>query len=279
MGRAGGDGGQSGQITTELILILTQDEWTMAGHSNWANIAHKKGRIDAQKGKLFGKLSRAIIVAAQNGGGDPDMNLTLRYAIDRARKQSMPRDNIERAVKRGTGEAGGVHYENLVYEGYGPGGVAVICESLTDNRNRTASELRKAFEVYGGNMGATGCVGWMFQRKGVFVVPSGNVSEDALMEVALEAGADDLKRVGDSFEVTCPPDSFEAVNRSLEAAGYQLSSAEVGQVPQNTVDVTDVDVARRVLKLIEGLEENDDVQAVISNFNMPDEVLASLSAD
>ncbi len=181
----------------------------MAGHSHWANIAAKKGVADKKRGKLFGKLSRAIIVAAQSGGGDPAMNLALRYAIDKAKKASMPNDNIDRAIKKGTGEGGeATHFDEVIYEGYGPEGVAVMCEILTDNRNRTASEIRKIFEVHGGNLGSTNCVAWMFERKGLFLIPAANIDEERLFEVALEAGADDVKRSGDNFEVTCARKCF-----------------------------------------------------------------------
>ena len=190
----------------------------MAGHSHSANIAHRKGAVDAKRGKLFSKLCRAIYVAAKNGGGDPDMNLRLRYAIDKARSYSCPKDNIERSIKKGTGELGAENFEEVIYEGYGPGGVAVLCEVLTDNRNRTAGELRKAFEVCGGNLGASGCVSYLFNYKGLFVIDAKTVAEDRLMEVALEAGADDLQLVDGYFEVTCDPKVFEAVRKALEDA-------------------------------------------------------------
>src|SRR5882724_1224582 len=190
----------------------------MAGHSHAANIAHRKGIVDAKRGKLFSKLCRAIFVAARTGGGDPDSNLRLRYAIDKARSYSCPKDNIERSIKKGTGDLGGENFEEVTYEGYGPGGVAVMCTALTDNRNRTAGELRKAFEVCGGNLGATGCVSYLFNRKGLFVVDANHAAEDHLMEVALEAGADDLARIGDLFEITCDPKVFDDVKKALEDA-------------------------------------------------------------
>jgi YebC/PmpR family DNA-binding regulatory protein len=249
----------------------------MAGHSHWANIAAKKGAVDKKRGKLFGKLARYIIVAARRGGGDPAANLALRYAIDRAKKASMPNDTIDRAVKKGTGELGADNYDEVLYEGYGPGGVAVLCEILTENRNRTAGEVRKIFEVHGGNLGATGCVAWMFERKGVFQVPARHVTEDRLMEVALEAGADDVRPAGESFEVLCAPEAFQQVTEALEAAKIPTDSAELTRVAANTVDL-DGDSARSVLKLIEELEDNDDVQNVMANFNIPDELMAELSA-
>ncbi len=249
----------------------------MAGHSHWANIAAKKGAVDKKRGKLFGKLARYIIVAARRGGGDPAANLALRYAIDRAKKASMPNDTIDRAVKKGTGELGAESYDEVLYEGYGAGGVAVLCEILTENRNRTAGEVRKIFEVHGGNLGATGCVAWMFERKGVFQVPAKHVTEDRLMEVALEAGADDVRPAGESFEVLCSPDAFQQVTEALEAAKIPTDSAELTRIAANTVDL-DGDAAKSVLKLIEALEDNDDVQNVMANFNISDELLAELSA-
>lgn len=249
----------------------------MAGHSHWANISAKKGVIDKKRGKLFGKLARYIIVAARRGGGEPAANLALRYAIDRAKKASMPNDTIDRAVKKGTGELGADNYDEILYEGYGPNGVAVICEILTENRNRTAGEVRKIFEVHGGNLGATGCVSWMFERKGVFVVPAKHVAEDRLMEIALEAGADDVRAAGESFEVLCPAEAFQQVTEALEAAKIPTDSAELTRIAANTVDL-DGDGARAVLKLIEELEDNDDVQNVMANFNIPDELMAELSA-
>lgn len=250
----------------------------MAGHSHWANIAHKKGRIDKKRGALFGKLSRAIIVAARNGGGDPAMNLALRYAIDKARKNSMPKDNIDRAVKKGCGESDGENYEEITYEGYGPAGVAVLCDALTENRNRTAGEIRKTFEVHGGNLGATGCVGWMFERKGLLTVPMAVVGEEQLFEVVLEAGAEDVRPAGDVFEVICQVESFQQVVEALEAAGIATDVAEITRIPSNTVDL-DLEEGRKVLKLLEALEENEDVQSVTANFSIPDDVMAELAND
>ena len=250
----------------------------MAGHSHFANIVHKKGRADAKRGKLFGKLSRAIIVAARRGGGDTTTNLALRYAVDKARKNSMPKDNIERAIKKGCGESDGEDYEELTYEGYGPAGVAVMCEALTENRNRTAGEVRKIFEVHGGNLGQTGCVGWMFERKGLFTVPHSVVDEEQLFEIALDAGADDVKDSGECFDVTCPVDQFQDVSDALEAAGIETEVSEMTLMPANTVDL-DADGGRKVLRLLEALEDNDDVQNVTANFNIPDEIMAEVMAD
>ena len=251
----------------------------MAGHSHWANIAAKKGVVDKKRGKLFGKLSRAIIVAAQGGGGDPAMNLALRYAIDKAKKASMPNDNIDRAIKKGTGEGGdAAHFDEVIYEGYGPEGVAVMCEILTDNRNRTASEIRKIFEVHGGNLGSTNCVAWMFERKGLFLVPAANVDEERLFEVALEAGADDVKRSGDNFEVTCAPEVFGEVQETFENEKIPTDLAEISQIPANTVDL-DAESGRKVLKLMESLEDHDDVQNVTANFNIPDDIMEEVMSE
>ncbi|OYW24387.1 MAG: YebC/PmpR family DNA-binding transcriptional regulator [Planctomycetales bacterium 12-60-4] len=247
----------------------------MAGHSHWANIAFKKGLVDKKRGKLFGKLARLIIVAAKRGG-DPAANLALRYAIDRAKKASMPADTIEKAVKKGTGELGGESYDEVLYEGYGPGGVAVLCEILTDNRNRTAGEIRKVFEVHGGNLGSTGCVAWMFERKGIFQVSATDVSEERLFEVALEAGAGDVVQVGDFFEVHCAPEVYQEVSSALETAGIATASAEISRIAANTVEL-EADNARTVLKLMDALEDNDDVQNVTSNFNISEALMAELA--
>lgn len=250
----------------------------MAGHSHWAGIKHKKGAADKKRGALFGKLSRAIIVAAQNGGGDPAMNLTLRYAIDRARKSSMPKDNIDRAIKKGCGDMGDVVFSEILYEGYGAAGVAVLCNVLTDNRNRSAGEVRKCFEVRGGNLGTSGCVAWMFELKGMFLIPAENCNEEQLFEVALEAGADDVKQGGPGFEVTCDPSVFNDVSAALEQAGIETEMAEMSNVPSSTVEL-DANNGRKVLKLLDALEELEDVQSVTANFNIADEVMAELSAE
>lgn len=245
----------------------------MAGHSHSANIAIRKGAVDKKRGKLFGKLSRAIIVAARNGGGDPTGNLPLRYALEKARKNSMPKENIERAVKKGTGESNDEQYEDMVYEGYAPGGVAVLCDILTDNRNRTAGEVRKIFEVHGGNLGSTGCVSYLFARKGVFIVAAQHVEEDRLFEVALEAGADDVQKIGESFQVLCDPSVFQKVNEVLEAAKIPTDVAEIQKIPNSNVEV-DLEVGQRVLNFIDALEDQDDVQTVTTNVNLPQELLS-----
>ncbi len=249
----------------------------MAGHSHWANIAFKKGLVDKKRGKLFGKLARYIIFAARCGGGDPAANLSLRYAIDRAKKASMPSDTIERAVKKGTGELETETYDEVLYEGYGPSGVAILCEILTENRNRTAGEIRKMFEVNGGNLGSTGCVAYLFERKGIIQILAKSVTEDRLYEIALEAGASDLQQFGELFEVSCTPDAFQAVLSAIETAKIPTESAEVMRVASNTVDL-DLDAARAVLKLMELLEDHDDVQSVTANFNIPESVVKELEA-
>lgn len=247
----------------------------MAGHSHWANIAHKKSVIDAKRGKVWSKLSKAIIVAARDGGGDPGMNLRLRYAINDAKAISMPKDNIERAIKKGTGELEGGSLDSVLYEGYGPGGVAVLCEILTDNRNRTAPEVRKIFEVAGGKLGATGCVAWMFDRKGLLVIERDQTDEESLLELAIEAGAEDVKTFDDSYEVISDPDAFGAVCEAIDAAEIATQSREITRIPQDTVDL-DVETARSVLKMMEALDDHDDVQTVSANFNIPDEAMAEL---
>lgn len=246
----------------------------MAGHSHSANIAHRKGLVDAKRGQLFTKLCRAVYVAARNGGGDPAANMRLRYAIDKARSFSVPKENIERSIKKATGELGAENFEEVVYEGYGPGGVAILCEALTDNRNRTAGELRRLFEAAGGNLGASGCVGYLFNFKGLFVVDAKHVAEDRLMEVALEAGADDVELVDGYFEVTCDPKLFETVRKSLEEARVPTESAETSYIPTTYVDL-DIDNGKKMRKLREMLDENDDVQNVYANDNIPEQVMSS----
>jgi YebC/PmpR family DNA-binding regulatory protein len=230
--------------------------------------------VDAKRGKLFSKLCRAIYVAAKTGGPDPAANLRLRYAIDKARSVSCPKDNIERSIKKATGELGGENFEEVMYEGYGPGGVAVLCEALTDNRNRTAGELRRIFEVAGGNLGATGCVSYMFAYKGLFVIDPQQVDEDRLMEIALEAGADDVERIEEYFEVTCDSKMFESVRKALEDAQIPVESAETSYIPSNYIDL-DLENGKRMLKLKDLLDENEDVQNVYSNDNIPEEAMAS----
>jgi YebC/PmpR family DNA-binding regulatory protein len=250
----------------------------MAGHSHWAGIKHKKALVDAKRGKLWSKLSKAIIVAAKTGGGDPDANFRLRGAIDAAKAASMPKDNISRAIKKGTGEIEGGNFEETVYEGYGPGGVAILCEVLTDNRNRTASEIRKCFEIADGKLGTSGCVAWMFEKKGFFLVPSDAVDEETLMEITLDAGAEDIQPSGEGFEVTCDPSGYEAVSKVLESAGIKPDVSQVTLIPKDTVDL-DASTARKVLRLMEALDDHDDVQNVSSNFNIPEEVMAQIGEE
>ena len=247
----------------------------MSGHSHWATIKHKKGAVDAKRGKLWSKLSRAIIIAARHGGGDPNMNLKLRYAIDKAREVSMPKDNIERAIKRGTGDVDGLIFEEITYEGFGSGGVAVLVDVLTDNRNRTSGELRKIFERNGGNMGSAGCVGYLFDRKGVFhVIPEGK-DEDTLMSIALEAGAEDMQADGPNFEVTCEPAAFNKVKEALEKAGVKVQNADVASLPKSPTDV-DVEAAQKVLRLADALDDHDDVQNVYTSLKLTDELMAAM---
>ncbi len=247
----------------------------MSGHSHWATIKHKKGAIDAKRGKLFSKLSRAIIIAARHGGGDPETNLKLRYAIDKARQVSMPKDNIERAVKRGTGETEGLVFEEITYEGIGPGGAMLMVDVLTDNRNRTASEIRKIFERAGGKMGSAGSVAYMFERKGTFSIDAGAVDEDTLMGIVLDAGADDLKRVGSTFEITCDPSAFAQVQEALQKNGLTPTMAEISQVPKMPVDV-DAETGKKVMRLMEALDDHDDSQNVYSNVNISEEMVAGM---
>jgi YebC/PmpR family DNA-binding regulatory protein len=249
----------------------------MAGHSHWANIAHKKSLIDSKRGKLWSKLAKAIIIAAKAGGGDPDANLRLRYAIIDAKAGNMPKDTIDRAIKKGTGELEGVNYEEVLYEGYGPNGVAVLCDILTDNRNRTAPEVRKIFEMAGGKLGGAGSVAWMFDRKGLLAIPASQTDEESLMEIALEAGADDVEHVGETFEITCSPDVYSSVCDAIEKAGLKPELSEIARIAKDTVEL-DAAAGRGVLKLMEMLDDHDDVQKVASNFNIPDEAMAEIEA-
>lgn len=247
----------------------------MAGHSHWAGIKHKKAANDAKRGKMWSRCSKAIIVAAKMGGGDPDQNARLRLAVADAKAARMPKDTIERAIKKGTGELAGGEVEEILYEGYGPGGVAVMCDVMTDNRNRTAPEIRNIFDRCDGKLGATNCVAWMFQRKGLFVVPSDKMDEDTLMELALEAGAEDVKLEGRNYEVICDPDAYSAVDEAFEAAELAVEVKEIARLPDTTVDL-DSDAAHKVLKLLEMLDDHDDVQNVSTNLNISEEVLAEM---
>ena len=250
----------------------------MSGHSKWSSIKHKKGAADAKRGQLFSKLSRAIIVAAKEGGGDPANNLALQNAIEKAKSYSMPKDNIDRAIAKGSGaDADADAFETIVYEGYGPEGVAVIVEALTDNKNRTAADVRHMFSKHGGNLGATGAVAWQFDRRGVVVVPSEGVDEEELLLAAADGGAEDIAQDGDVFEVTSAPESLSAVREAIEAAGFPVESAELVLVPKTTVAVEDEAKARQVMRLIDALEDNDDVQDVYANFDIPERVLEAVA--
>jgi YebC/PmpR family DNA-binding regulatory protein len=248
----------------------------MSGHSHWARIKHKKGATDVKRGKLWSKLARHIIIAAKAGGGKPEENLSLRYAIDKAKEANMPSDTIDRAIKKGTGELGGVNYEEVNYEGYGPGGVAILVACLTDNRNRTAPEIRKIFEQRNLALGGAGSVAWMFKQKGLMLVSAAVTTEEKLMEVALEAGAEDIALDGDAFEITCLPASFEAVKKALKDAKIETQSTELAMIPQNYVHLEGED-AKKLLALIEALEDHDDVQNVYANFDISDDVIEEAS--
>lgn len=247
----------------------------MSGHSKWATIKRKKAATDAARGRVFTRLIKEITIAARNGGGDPAGNPRLRTAIAAAKAANMPADNIERAIKKGTGELEGVHYEEITYEGYGPGGVAILVDTVTDNKNRTAAELRHIFSKNGGNLGSQGCVAWMFEPKGVITVDAAKVDEDTLMSVALDAGAEDIKSDDGEFEVVTPPSSFEGVKKALEDRKIPLVAAELTKVPQNTVQL-DAGHAATMLKLMEAIEEFEDTQKVYANFDIPAEVMAKL---
>lgn len=248
----------------------------MAGHSKWAQIKRKKSKEDEKRGRLFSKLTKSIIVAARQGGGNPESNPALAAAIEKAKQFNLPQENIERAIKKATGELEGVTYETLVYEGYAPGGVAVMVEVATDNRNRTAAEMRHIFSKRGGNLGETGSVAWMFERKGEIVVPAGAAGEDDVLAAALEAGAEDMETGDDAYTVYTEPDSFAAVRDALVSRGLPIESAEIVMRPTTTVPVTDRDQARKVLALIDDLEDHDDVEEVYANFDIPAEVLEEL---
>jgi YebC/PmpR family DNA-binding regulatory protein len=251
----------------------------VSGHSKWSTIKHRKGAADARRGKLFSKLSRAIMVAAKEGGADPDTNLALQNAIEKARSYSMPKDNIERAIAKGAGEAGdGSGFETVVYEGYGPEGVAVLIEALTDNRNRTASEVRHLFSKHGGNLGATGAVAWQFERRGVVLVTAEGADEDELVLAAADAGADDVERDGSIYQVSSAPEQLADVRESLAAAGFDIESAGLSMIPKTTVEIADEAVARKVVRLVEGLEDADDVQDVYANFDIPEAVLEAAAS-
>ena len=250
----------------------------MSGHSKWSSIKHKKGAADAKRGQLFSKLSKAIIVAAKQGGPDPANNLALQNAIEKAKSYSMPRDNIDRAVAKGSGaDADADAFESITYEGYGPEGVAVIVEALTDNKNRTAADVRHMFAKHGGNLGTDGSVSWQFERRGVVVVSAEGVDEEELFMAAADGGADDIEQDGSAFEITSAPEQLAAVRSAVEVAGFTVESAELVLVPKTTVAVDDESKARQVMRLVDALEENDDVQDVYANFDIPERVLEAVA--
>ncbi len=248
----------------------------MSGHSKWATIKRKKAVTDAKRGKAFTQIIKEITIAARMGGGDPKGNPRLRLAIDKAKGANMPADNIKRAIQKGTGELPGVTYEDVTYEGYGPGGVALIIESVTDNKNRTVSEIRHLLERHSGKLGAANSVAWMFHRKGIFRIPRSTYDEDTLMNIAIDAGANDMKTEDDLYEIVTTPESFEAVKQALEAQGIRFEEAEIQRVPENTVKIVGKD-AETVLKLMDALEEHEDVQHVYANFDIDEKVLASFN--
>jgi len=249
----------------------------VSGHSKWSTIKRKKGAIDAKRGKIFTKLIKEITVAARMGGGDIDANPRLRTAVLAAKYENMPKDNIDRAIKKGTGGLEGVSYEEILYEGYGPGGVAVLVETMTDNKNRTVADIRHFFSKSGGNLGESGCVGWMFDKKGVITVDKGTISEEQLMEVALEAGAQDVVEEDSTFQVLTAPEDLNGVADGLSKAKVTYAEAAISMVPKNTVEVTEEKTARSLLKLLENLEDHDDVQKVHANFDIDDELMDIIS--
>jgi YebC/PmpR family DNA-binding regulatory protein len=249
----------------------------VSGHSKWSTIKRKKGANDAKRGKIFTKLIKEITVAARMGGGDVDGNPRLRSAVAAAKAENMPKDNIDRAIKKGSGDLDGVNYEEILYEGYGPGGVAVLVETMTDNKNRTVADIRHFFSKSGGNLGESGCVGWMFDKKGTIVVDKEGQDEEELMDLALEAGAEDVLEEGDAFQILTAPEDFSEVVEGLEEAGVTFAEASLAMLPQNTVEVVEEKTARSLLKLLENLEDHDDVQKVHANFDIPEELMETLS--
>ncbi len=249
----------------------------MSGHNKWSTIKHKKGAADAKRGKIFSKIIKEITIAARMGGGDPEGNPRLRTVLNAARNANMPKDNIDRAVKRGTGEIAGVTYEEVTYEGYGPGGVAVLVEALTDNKNRTVAEIRHIFDKYNGNLGESGCVSWIFEKKGIINVPAQGLTEDQVMELALESGAQDVTMEDDMFEITTDPAEFEAVRKAVEDKGWKIDEASITMVPQNSVKL-EGKKAEQMLKMMDVLDDHDDLQNVYANFDISDEEMMKLSA-
>jgi len=249
----------------------------VSGHSKWSTIKRKKGALDAKRGKIFTRLIKEITVAARMGGGDPEGNPRLRSAIGTAKSENMPKDNIDRAIKKGTGELEGAVYDEISYEGYGPGGVAVLVDCMTDNKNRSVADIRHAFSKSGGNLGETGCVSWMFDKKGSILIDKDTIGEEELMDKALEAGAEDVVEEDNVYQVVTTPDDFEAVREALETDGIKFIEASVSMIPQNVVEITEEKPARQILRLLETLEEHEDVQNVFSNFDISDEIMEAVS--
>ncbi len=250
----------------------------MSGHSHWAGIKYKKAANDAKRGKIWSKLARVLIVAAKSGGGDPSQNLTLRYAIDKAKAANMPKDTIEKAIKKGTGELGAANFEDVLYEGYASGGVAIMIEALTDNRNRTAPEIKRIFEKHNGSLGTSGCVNWMFDKKGLVTVSTDQANEEELLEIALNAGADDMRTIGDVFEITCDPAAYETLTNALKEKEIPMQVAEISMVPQNTIPVDNEVTAKKIISLMEAFEDHDDVQNVYANFDIPEEIMSKIDS-
>jgi len=247
----------------------------MSGHSKWSSIRHKKGALDAKRGKLFTKIIREITISAREGGGDPDANSRLRTVIAKAKEANMPKDNIEKAIKKGTGELEGCNFEEITYEGYGPSGVAIIIDTMTDNKNRITAEIRSILTKSGGSLGENGCVAWIFEKKGLFIVSAEKYDENTIMEIALDAGADDVKLDGDIWDITCSPENFIEVLNNLKGKGIEVIMSEISRVPKTTVKL-DSKNAEKILRLMEKIEDNVDVQNVAANFDIPDEVMESL---
>ncbi|WP_425061214.1 putative transcriptional regulatory protein [Sporomusa carbonis] len=243
----------------------------MSGHSKWANIKHKKGKMDAMRGKITTKISREITIAVRMGGSDPTGNMRLKLALQKARENNIPKENIQRAIQKGMGALEGSNYEEIIYEGYGPGGVAIMVEAMTDNRNRTAADVRHLFSKYGGNLGESGCVSWMFKQKGLFVVEQDGIDEEELMLLTLDAGADDFEASDGQFEITTTPDNFEQVQEALEKNNIKAVVARITMVPETTVDLSG-DEATKMIKLLDVLEDHDDIQEVYTNFDIPEDI-------
>ena len=251
----------------------------MSGHSKWSTIKRKKGANDAKRGKMFTKLIKEITIAARSGGGDPNGNPRLRSAIMAAKTENMPKDNIDRAIKKGTGDLDGAIYDEILYEGYGPGGVAILVETMTDNKNRTVADIRHFFAKSGGNLGESNCVAWMFDKKGSVTVDKKGIKEDELMEIALEAGAEDVVEEVDSFQILTSPEDFNDVVEQLEQRGIQFGDVGLSMIPQNTIEVVELKTAQSLMRLLDSLEDHDDVQKVHANFDISDEIMESLSGD